>query len=217
MRGVSGRRGSASVEFALIAAVVIAMLLAVTDLTNAITTGRRLTIAAQSIAEIATGLAAQPDGTNALATTQVWTASTATFALFPIWKNPSRAKSYAVTLSAVAMTATVNGCVSACTYTAKTAWSVAFSPGAKNTRPCGTLLQVANTASETMATLPAGIFGPAPLLVADVQTIWTPSFVHFITGPIIMRRTAYLPARIVTSSQYVHLTPAGSPGTCPGY
>jgi hypothetical protein len=90
-------------------------------------------------------------------------------------------------------------------------------------RQCGALTQVAAGTSPSLATLPtAGLTGLSSLIVADVQYTFSPLFLKFITGPISMFRSAYLPTRVGSATMYVqYLPPTGATGdvfvSCPGY
>lgn len=53
--------------------------------------------------------------------------------------------------------------------------------------------------------------------MVDIFYQFHPMFFTFITGPIPMLRSAYLPPRIGTNSQYVVYSPAGTSVTCPGF
>jgi Flp pilus assembly protein TadG len=217
LRRLPDRRGIAAFEFALTAPILISCVLAVVDLSNAILTWRRLTIAAESIAEIATEEAAQPAGNNLITQTQAWNAMTAAFAVLPTWQSQIGASTpnYAITLSSIVYTPTVAGCTTNCSYIANVAWSYPFTPGTIETRPCGIQQQVPNNQANSLTVLPVGIASASPILVADVATTFEPLFFAFITGPIQMLESAYLPPRIGTTSQYVVLAPPGT--SCAGY
>ena len=212
------RRGIAGMEFALIAPILVTLVIGVVDITDAIITWRHLSIAAEAVAEIATEMSAQPGGSNLITATQVWQASTAAFGIMPGWKSGLMATSYAITVSSVVIRPTVTGCTTACTYVAKVAWSVPFSPGITEIRtPCAVESQVANNLANSLTTLPVGVIGPSPLLVVDIFYEFQPMFVGFITGPIAMLRSAYLQPRIGTNAQYIVYSPSGTSVTCLGY
>jgi len=211
------RRGVAAFEFALVAPILISCVLAVVDITNAVMTWRRLSIAAEEIAEIATETSAQPDGSNLITSTQVWQAMSAAFAVLPDWKGQIDAPGYAITVSSIVFAQTDPTCTANCAYTANVAWSTAFSPGIIQTRPCGVQQQVPNDQANSQTVLPVGVAGPSPLLVVDVAYTFEPLFFAFLTGPVPMLRTAYLPPRIGSNTQYVVYSPSGTSVSCPGY
>lgn len=58
----------------------------------------------------------------------------------------------------------------------------------------------------------------ASVVVADMSYKYQPLFGRFITGPITLQRTAFLPPRAGKPSQYVHYdhdNPATTPAVCP--
>ena len=75
-------------------------------------------------------------------------------------------------------------------------------------RPCGTLAVAPDDGADSMATLPAGVFGATSLLVGDVSTTFVPVFTGMFLPSITMRRSAYIPPRV---NNGVRLT-----GTGPG-
>ena len=212
-RRMLGRRGTAALEFALIAPLVITMVLGITDITRGVIARRHVSIAAQEIAEITTGMAAQTNLTNVLSTLQIWQASTAVFAVTPALLNATQANKYFVTVSSVqttlpstasaSCTAGMTGC-----YKAQVVWSAPFIavtalPGWVSPRKCGWQTIVPNNQANALTQLPVGVVGPSPLVVVDVGYVFNPLFFKFITGPITMISSAYLPPRVGTTAQYV--------------
>ena len=185
------RRGLAAVEFALLLPVLLTCLAGVTDLSLAVITGRRLTAAAQSVAIIASTMAVQTSSLNTRTGLQAWQATTAPFALFPQWRaEAAQSGLYSITLSGVDFSAGNGG------YTASTQWSVANPSGQIRLRRCGSLAAAADGGTNTHATLPAGVFGPTSILVADVSTIFTPVFTSVFLGSVPMSRSAFVSPRI---------------------
>jgi len=204
----------AGIEFALICPVLLIMLAGVVDLSLAIVTGRRLTVAAADVALLASTMAVQSSNLNALSGIQAWQATTAPFAIFPTWRTAGTNNDFKITLSAVDFTATPAGCTTGCTgYVATTRWSVGNRTGQLALRPCGALAAVADGGSASMATLPAGVFGPISVLVGDVSTDFVPLFtdplLRVFAAPVTMLRSAYIPPRVNNS---VQLSDAGGPG-----
>jgi Flp pilus assembly protein TadG len=216
------RGGVAGLEFALVAPVLVTLFLGTIDLSGALLTARRMSVAAGSVAEIATAGAAQTQGMNVLTDVQAWQATTAAFALFPQWTDQIAAGTFAITLSGVAFTATPAGCTQNCTYVAQVTWSVANELGAAQLRACGPLTSAPNADATSYTTLPAGNFlsignlGPTPLLVADIAFTFRPTFFGFLFGAIPMMQSAYISPRI--GKAFIQLTSAGGVGVsqiCP--
>ena len=209
-----GRRGLAGIEFALMLPLLISLLFGVMDLSAGIITSRRLTIAADAVATIASTMAVQASNLNVLLGTQAWQATTAPFAIFPQWKAMAGPGSFAITLSSVNFTATPPGCTTACGYTAKTAWSAANPSGQTKLRPCGTLSSVPDSSPSTLASLPADAFAATSILVGDVSAVYVPIFTGVFVGNVAMLRSAYVSPRVNNGVQLA----AGFPGTaviCP--
>ena len=208
------RRGLAGIEFALVLPLLLSMLFGVVDLSAGIITSRRLAVAADAVATIASTMAVQATNLNILLGTQAWQATTAPFAIFPQWRGVAGPASFAITLSSVNFTATPAGCTTACSYTAKTAWSAANPNGQTNLRPCGMLSSVPNSSPSTLASLPAGVFGATSVLVGDVAAVYVPMFTGVFVGNVTMLRSAYVSPRVNNGVQLA----AGFPGnsvTCP--
>jgi hypothetical protein len=87
-------------------------------------------------------------------------------------------------------------------------------------RACGTISTVANGTAPSLTTLPSGLLYPPGLLVVDIAMVYQPFFSMFITGPITMLRSAYMPPRATGAATYVSLSLDGSSYTgtkCSGY
>jgi Flp pilus assembly protein TadG len=195
----SGRRaqsGVAGLEFALISPVLLTLFLGTIDVSNALLTARRMGIAANAVATIATTSSAQTQALNMLTDVQAWQATTAAFAFFPGWTAAAAKKTFTITLSAVAFTATPAGCTQKCNYTANVRWSVANNLGVAKLRSCGPLTIVPNNDLPSYLTLPAGNLGQTSLLAADISYTFQPMFFGFITGAIPMMQSAYVSPRI---------------------
>ncbi len=182
------RRAVAAVEFALMLPLLLVCLAGATDVSLAIITARKLTVAAQDVAMIASTMAVQASTLGSLSGQQAWQATTAPFALFPEWLG-TQPGPFAITLSGVDFSAAGAG------YTATTQWSVANPLGRTRLRPCGSLAAVADGAPVTLGSLPASVFGPTSLLVADVSTTFTPIFTSIFLGSVPMSRSAFISPR----------------------
>ena len=192
----AARSALAGVEFALVLPVLMLVLAGLVDLSMAVIMQRRVTVAAEDVGLVASTMAVQASSLNAITGQQAWQATTTPFALFPDWRA-ANATGFAITLSAVDFVATPSGCTTRCTgYTANTRWSVANPRGQLVLRPCGTLAAVPNGTGPSMTTLPAGVFGPSSVLVADVSAVFVPLFSSVFTGPVTILRSAYIPPRV---------------------
>ena len=191
------------------------------DVTQILIAMRRVTSTAQEIVQIATEQAVQPDQSNALTVQQAYQAMTAIYAMFPGLKSGADTVQYSVTLSAVVFTPTPPDCVagSSCTYVGNVMWSVSLpSPGQPVTR-CGPVIQVSTDQQATISNLPtSGMTTLTSVVVADVSYNYQPLFSGFVTGPITLRRTAFLPPRAGKPSQYVQYDKGNAsttPVVCP--
>ena len=75
-------------------------------------------------------------------------------------------------------------------------------------RACGALAMAAD-GSDSMTTLPVGVFGSTSLLVGDVSTVFVPLFTSVFVGPVTLLRSAYVPPRL---NNGVSLADVGGPG-----
>lgn len=216
-RLIADRHGVAALEFALLLPVLIVITLSLTDVTNAVITWWRLSIAANAIARIATNYAATESNTNSLSIDQATTASTAIIAVIPALTTASLSQ-YGVRLSSVVMTPTVAGCTSNCTYNANTAWRILLQGTAGTARPCGTLGAAANDASASVNTLPPNAFSSSPLLVVDVTYNFIPLFTNLFGVQVKWTETAYMAPRTGTDADWIQLIGAqAAQAQCPGY
>lgn len=225
-------RGVVLIEFALIFPILLTMLLGMFDVTNLLIMQRRVSLAAAQIAEIATTLAIQPNTTNVLDYDEVYNAATVIFAYFPGWQTNNQ-QTFSVAVSAFVSGPPPNCQGNGCNSTvASVAWSVAgsqnqpyaswsgFNFDAAQERPCQPPLTAAppsqtpnrpgsNTPASSMGnytqiyTVPAGVLSVPSVIVADVSAVFTPLFLKFITGPVLITRSYFLPPRAGNSSQYV--------------
>ena len=195
------RKGLAGVEFALIVPFMVMLLLGTADISRAIVTLRRLTVAADTVATIASTEAVQVANLSILTPYQAYAATTAPFAIFPTWlpSQFSVNNSFAITLSEINFKPTSSTCTSNCTYTANVFWSVASPYGQPQLRTCGALNLVPNSTATSLATLPTGTSGQTSMFVADVSQIYTPLFTAVFVGSFTMQQTAYVSPRVANS------------------
>ena len=197
------RSGSPAIEFALVAPVMLTILAGSYDITQIFIAMRQVTSTAQEIVQIATEQAIQPDQSNALTVQQAYQAMTAIYAMIPGLKTGADASPFSVTLSAVVFAPNTPGCASGSTC-ANVAWSTALSLGTNVRRPCGVVTQVAPTDQATIANLATyGMTTVKSVVVADVSYKYQPLFSGFVTGPVTLQRTAFLPPRAGLPTQYV--------------
>lgn len=209
------RSGSPTIEFALVAPLMFTMLTGTYDITQAFIAMRRATSTVQEIVQIATEQAVQPDQTNALTVQQANQAMTAIYAMIPGLKTGADTSPFSVTLSAIRFFATNTGCAvgGTCTYTGITMWSVALPQGQQVTRaPCGVVAQVSSDQQATTDNLPiTNMTTLSSVVVADVSYKYRPLFSGFVTGPITMQRTAFLPPRAGKPTDYVQYDKDNAP------
>lgn len=201
---LSDRSGSPAIEFALIAPVMFTLLAGSYDVTQVFIAMRRVTSTAQEIVQIATEQAVQPDQSNALTVQQAYQAMTAIYAMIPRLRSGADTSPYSVTLSAIVFAANTPSCAAGSTC-ANVAWSTALSLSAtKVRRKCGMVTQVAPTEQATMTNIATlGMTTIKSVVVADVSYTHQPLFSGFVTGPVTLRRTAFLPPRAGDPAQYV--------------
>jgi len=219
------RDGLAALEFAMIAPLLVAGVAGLYDLSTALIAWKRVAMAAQSIAEIATDLAATTSDTNILNVTKVTNATSAAYAYLPTLLTAAP-NAFGVTLSSVVMVPNPTTCTSACTYTAHVAWSGVFQ-GSGAMRPCdaragvSALSFVADGSSPSSTTLPVDMQSSGlPVLVVDVVYTFKPIFFTYIGANIQMAQSAYFSPRTGLMSNWVQYFFAGAPDTtslCPGY
>jgi len=218
--------GVAALEFAMIAPILVMMVIGLYDLTTALIAWRRVTVAALSIAEIATGEAASVAlYTNTLSATQASAAASAVYPYLPDLLRPSP-PAFGVTISSIVMTLPSGStCTTNCTYAAHVAWSGVFA-GTGQVRPCDRVQGTSDigwskdTDIPSPSTLPSGTNSAAPLLVVDVTYTFRPMFFTFIAGNIAMAQSSYLPPRTGLTSAWIQYLPSGPSDQtvlCTGY
>ena len=182
----------------MMAPVLVFLLMFMYEAANGWMTWQRLTQASRSIAQIATLLAVNANGTSTLSYDQAWRASTAAYAAMP--EMLSAGAAYGVVMTEVMFTAP-DAC-GGTTCVATVAWSKTLL-GVAPPRLCGTLSAVGNTSPPSPATLPQDVFQAAPLLVVDVTYVFVPLFLGGLFGGIPMAWSAYLPVRSGTGDQSI--------------
>jgi hypothetical protein len=238
-RGRGANAAVAALEFGLVGPALTIFLMALTDLTQAIITLRRLNTVVQQVGLMATQLSVQPDQSTTLTVAQLNEASSVIYAILPNLSgmpvynaSTNPVPGFAVVVSDVVFTptATLNnlGCqagLTCTTYTANLAWSVPLQYGQQITRACGTVTQVSPAQKNVYvnnlpSTIPTSGIASAltSVLIVDVAYNFTPFFARFI-GAYTMRQTAYFSQRSIVAPYITYNTAgAASGGTiCTGY
>jgi Flp pilus assembly protein TadG len=216
----AARQGVAALEFALLTPVMATMVIGLFDLSKAAILWEQTWNAARSIAESASTLALQPDGSTSLTQAQAQQALSTIFAAMP-WLRAGIAtgspgnglvpvNTVSAVLTSVSYQPNVAGCTSSCTYAATVQWSKAYSGNNFMTqssvlRPCATLTQTNPQAAQFSNTVPTLLIQAAylaqnttaadPFLIADVKFTYTPYFLQFITGPVTFNAVSYWTVR----------------------
>jgi Flp pilus assembly protein TadG len=208
-------RAVAALEFAILAPVMALLLLAVYNLARVAIIWEQVWSASRSIAESATTLASQADGSSQINTQEVNLALSEIFAQMPwvaagIATGPFRGTGQNEPNTITAVLSSVNyvpktGCTAAsCPYEQTIEWSISYVPAgftgfiASAYRPC-----IQSTAG---APVPATIVNSTtykgdpvyvsdPFVIADVSVIFTPYFFNILTGNVTLSATSYVPVR----------------------
>jgi Flp pilus assembly protein TadG len=200
------KRGIAAVEFAFILPIMLTLYLGCVEVTQGVIANRQITAIARTVADLASQqTGALTDTGNAALGLDVSQIFAASQALFPSATAPIK-----MTLSSVDFVP-VGNCSSNCTYTAQTSWSVSVNGG--TTRSCITLSQVPNGTTPAPNTMPAGMYGPGSVIVADVYYLYNPTFGYVLVNNIPITHTAYLKPRAQT---YITFNPVVASEKCAG-
>jgi len=213
------RRAVSSVEFALVAPVLILMVVGMFDVSKALILQQEVINTAHSISLTASLVAVQGNGTTALTQAQVQAVESDIFAEMPWLRSGVETGTTSVTLSGIEFSALPSAaCMPyhTCTYWYPFVdWSVPYRPANTYgvnfiypTRACGMMTSGVTsiipaqtqklTAANFMSTLRInGITYPDPIVVADVRHSYTPAFFAFFTGTIDFVASAYWPVRII--------------------
>lgn len=225
---MQARRGVASLEFALIAPVLILLCIGVFDLARAMIVQEQVWNAAHTIPVSASSLAVQPDRTTSLTVAQVQQTLSGIFASMPWLRSGGLTGETYVVMSSVNFIKVQNA------WRPELAWSVAYAGhGLANfvqrTRSCNPApVEVAavTSAAGSLLSLPVlGIANPAPILVVDVYYQFTPMLFGVASGPFGFWASGYWPIRsaapgAASNDQYTRYdiaNEAGGSGKCPGY
>ncbi len=227
--------GIASVEFALIAPILLMLIIGGFDISRAMLLWQQVWLAAHNISLSATTIAVQTDKTSTLTPAQAQQAMSIVFAAMPTIRNGAASGARSVTLTSVDFVPVAN-----CTqvigntncYVASVVWSVTYGGGGQAgwtpvTRPCGPLAQIPPTANPPVGVSQLGVLttlnvnNPDPSIVADVHYQFTPMpfdlFMKkqdFWATAIFSTRTG---ATASVTTQYATYTGNDGTGTCPGF
>lgn len=192
-RAAHDETGATAIEFALIAPLLLMVLVAGTEITQAVMAARKVATATRTVAD----LTAQIQGTTPVTPTMV----DEVFAAARLIITPYPADSLKVTISRVDVKNVNNVPV------ARTVWTAPRNGGTP--RPCTALNRIANAASPSADAFPEGMYYEGRFIVADVTYIFgaplTRNFAPNAFGfggwqstaeGILIRRTAYMQMRI---------------------
>lgn len=211
------RRGVAGLEIAFILPILLVLALVAFDLARYTIYVRKAHLAAATMADLLSRV--DPDttlGNNAGRLT--WANLDSVFrtqlVVFPeIMEEAQNRKEWVwntvkASLSGIQFK-TQAACKSNCTYTPYVTWT------SGQGRPCATpLTGTATTAQPSPSTLPADIFGPGFLVVADLLFEYRPIFLRSVVGTVTIRRSFYAPPRYVSSIVYDPTAGTGNAWVC---
>jgi hypothetical protein len=193
------RGGTAAMEFAAIAPVMVLLALAGADTARYVSATEGISKAANTIGQM---LTANSTGTVNYVDLQFYHDST--MVIFPdVLADAARrsipwSQDISITMSSIQFTTTQTNCGSSCVYTAKVVWT-----GGGNPRPCGVALAaVPDGTAPSPTTLPTDAFGPGSVIAVDIAYTFRPWFSSFILSSIPISRSIYLAPRYIPLITY---------------
>lgn len=199
------QQGLAAIEFGLALPLLLLILFGFYELDRYVETTRQLERAAASVSQMLTQTASnvkRQDLDVAYESIKV---------LVPRVLQDSARKGHnwrddiAVSMSSVSFAPTAPGCTSACTYTAKIAWS-----GGGSKRPCNVALSpVADSSRPTPTTLPTDVFGPNGVVAVDLTYNYAPLFAPKLFTGFTIKRSSFLQPRYLPPATYLKYAVAG--------
>ncbi len=227
--------GVASIEFALIAPVLLMLIIGGFDVSRAMLLWQQVWLTAHNVSLSATNIAVQTDKTSTLTPGQAQQAMSIVYAAMPTVRNGAASGARSITLTSVDFIPVAN-----CTpvtgstncYVASVVWSVTYGGGGQAgwtavTRSCGPLVQIQPTANLPIGITQLGVVtslnvnNPDPSIIADVHYQFTPMpfdiFMKkqdFWATAIFSTRTG---ATASVTTQYATYTGTDGTGTCPGF
>ena len=235
-RHTGGRAGVASMEFALVAPILLMLVIVGFDMTRAMLLWQEVWLAAHDISLSATTIAVQTDKTSTLTPAQAQQAMSIVYAAMPTIRNGAANGTRSVTLTSVDFVPTpactpINN-VTNC-YVASVVWSVSYGGGGQSgwspvTRSCILpLWQIPPTGSLPPGVSQLGVLttlnvnNPDPSIIADVHYQFTPMPFDLIVGKQDFWATAIFSTRTGATNtvvtQYATYTGNDGTGTCPGF
>ncbi len=218
------RRSVAALEFALVAPILVILLFAVYDLSDALITYQEVYNAAHSIPASASSLAVTggTNGATNLTYQQVQLAASEIWAQIPALRSGFRDSSKSVTISSIVFELTNPACVPSasppvqCSYTPFVVWSVAYIGGDSGRAFNNTLRSCTVTLSQTLpgvglssdmtnirtanvTTPDPYVSPPSPILLVDVSLQYQPVF--GVLQPITFWANGFWPVRSVQATQ----------------
>jgi Flp pilus assembly protein TadG len=230
-RFTAAEGAAAAIEFALVLPILVAILLAGSQVVLYVNAGRKVGQVARSISQMISQATPPANSTTATVNaTDLHFSYDSTLVIFPYLMADAKRQGLAwyadisINFAGIAFTPLPGSCndptdQSAC-YVASVVWTSTGTaqPGGTNYRPCITpQLPAANTAAPNRGTLPRSVFGPASLVVVDVVFTFTPTFAAALLPPLRIARTAYVQPRYAS---LISFDPTGNDGIaskCPGY
>ena len=204
-----------AVEFALILPIMMTLLFGSVEMSAGMKASRKLTLAADNVAELLS-----QNGTGSVTYLDLQLARDSAMIVFPDVLADAKSQGIdwtadmQISMSGIAITPTVNGCTSSCSYQAKVAWT-----GGPNPRPCNVVLgTTGNSAALAPGVLPLDLVNPPFLVVVDVAYSFRPLFGVALTGTFPLKRAAYYAPRTVSNIKYTVVAgDTGIASACPGY
>jgi Flp pilus assembly protein TadG len=203
-------QGLAAIEFAFVLPLMLAIYLGIVELSNGLSTSRRVDLVAHAMSDLTGQITGGGAGSGQAAITdtemqQMFSAAAALIA-------PLSATPLTITISEVLITRNASGA-----YQAQVAWSVTYNGGTlRGGQGCtlNTYLNAADVPPVSAISMPTSFTNAAmsptlgPVIVADVTYNYNLGLGNLVeawlpTGAILMRRTSYSPVR----NQYVNPNP----------
>ncbi|TNC15266.1 pilus assembly protein [Methylobacterium terricola] len=225
----SAEDGIAAVELALILPVLLTLMIGGIQVIAYINAVRKIERVVESISQMVSQT--RPVGNSSIATvnaSDLHFSFDAAMVLFPYLmaegkrQNRSWSKVITINYAGIIFTQTAKNCAdsadqSAC-YRADVSWT---SIGTQQPstgpvyRPCGTpQIAADNKAPPTRTALPRSLFGPASMVVIDVEFTFTPTFGARYLPSIRIARSAYVQPRYATRVDYDPTNNDGIATTC---
>lgn len=188
-------RGIAAVEFGILLPFLLFIYMGSSELIQAMMSSRKTSVVARSLADL---VSQQPVNTSLTASQldDIFKGAEGIIAPFPA--APLR-----MTVSSIEFTAKTPPATG---YNARTKWTVTRNGGAPRT--CGTLTSAADDVNGGTGTIPAGLYGPGSIIVADVWYQYTPAFGGGVlawssqSSSIQMARSMYMRPRLQDAITY---------------